>query len=70
MEINVGDRMVLNTIGKAGFENTDNWANRGGIKPDDRLIVAYRLPRSLDFQGCRFTHPACKFALVHNGEQQ
>ena len=64
MKIKKGSTMVLNTIGKGGFENTKNWANGDGIKPDDKLTVAYRLPRSLNFQGRRFTHPACKFALV------
>ena len=69
MEINIGDLMVLNTVGKAGFENVDNWANRDGINPEHKLVViqVHNL-KAISFRGYRFGHPDCKFALVggHN----
>ena len=68
MKIKKGSTMVLNTIGKGGFEGggTD-WARKAGIKPDDLVVVcSNQNVRVVTFveDGMKFGHPTCKFALV------
>jgi len=71
MEVNKGDRMVLNTIPFGGWELGDNWAEKSEIKPDELLVVSEFDEDGVEF-GLRshFVHPPCKFALVENNNER
>lgn len=67
MEFNIGDKVLLNTKGAAGWE-ADDWERIAGIVEGEVLEVGGVKEDSIRFLGKRFSHPKIKLAKLL-GEQ-